>query len=117
MRQNQTISYIKQGKINPKRKFIYYPPASKYKFDSLMMFRQIKGKRELFCAQLRKQRIIKGISQSDLAYCMGVNQNYISRVETGKINISFDMLFRMAYYLDCLVCLFNESAFLKKDKN
>lgn len=117
MRQNQTISYIKQGKIDPKRKYFYYKPASKNDFDSLVMMRFIRGKRDLFCKELRRARIIKGISQTDLARCMGVDQNYISRVETGKVNVSFDKLISMAYYLDCIVCLFGETVFDKKDKN
>jgi ribosome-binding protein aMBF1 (putative translation factor) len=115
--QNANKTYIKQNKINPKRPTPYYKPEHKKDFDSLQLRLLITGKRQVFCKQLRRQRIIKGISQSDLAYDMGVNQNYISRVENGKINISFNNLIMMAYYLDSIVCLFEEMAFSKTTKN
>lgn len=115
--QNPKISYIKQNKINPKRSLVYYKALGKYDWDSLQMSLLTKGRRQVFCSQLRKARIRKGISQTDLAFDMGVNQNYISRVEAGKINISFNNLLLMAYYLDCIVCLFGEDVFNKKEKN
>jgi ribosome-binding protein aMBF1 (putative translation factor) len=115
--ENPKISYIQQGKINPKRPAPYYKPDHKKDWDSLQLRLILKSKRLQFCKELRHARIVKGISQTDLARNMGVNQNYISRIESGKINISFDNLIMMAYYLDMIVCLFGEMVFDRKKKN
>jgi DNA-binding XRE family transcriptional regulator len=82
---------------------LHFKSKDKQNHDSLLLRLQITGKRQLLCGKLKDVRIKKGISQSDLAFDMGVNQNYISRVESGKINISINNLLMMAYYLDCWV--------------
>jgi ribosome-binding protein aMBF1 (putative translation factor) len=117
MRQDQSKYYIEQNKINPKRLLPHFKSPDKRDWDSSQLRLIIRGKRSLFCKHLRQARIKKGISQSDLAFDMGVNQNYISRVECGKINISFDNLLTMAYYLDCYIALFDNSAFEKIKRN
>lgn len=86
-----------------------YELVEKRKHDSRMVFLQVKGKRQSLSIALRKARLKKGISQTALAFDMGVNQNYISRVESGKINITIDMLLKMTYYLDCFLSIYNQN--------
>lgn len=76
--------------------------------DDAILLLQIKGKRQVLSSLLRKERIKKGISQTKLAFEMGVNQNYVSRVESGKINITIDMLLKMTYYLGCFISIYGE---------
>lgn len=64
-----------------------------------------KATRQLFCEQLKKARIKKGVSQADLAIYLGTRQAYISQIEAGKLNISFDTILRMAFWLDCMLYL------------
>jgi ribosome-binding protein aMBF1 (putative translation factor) len=80
--------------------------TEKRKFDTLMMRLQTTGKRQALCIYLKKARLKKGLSQFDLAFLMGVNQNYVSRIEAGKINITINNLLMMVYYLDCHIRLF-----------
>lgn len=46
--------------------------------------------------QIKKTRIQKGLNQRDAAYKLGVVQQYISKVENGKENLSIDALDRIA---------------------
>jgi DNA-binding XRE family transcriptional regulator len=112
---NLKLSYINGEAINPKRLHVHFKSPDKKNWDSAQLRLIIKGKRHLICRQLKRARIKMNISQSDLAFDMGVNQNYISRVESGKINISLDNLLLMAYYLDLGVFLFEDKAFNKKN--
>ena len=47
-------------------------------------------------ARLRELRTLKGISQKELAYSIGKDQQSIQRLETGKINPSFYYLSQIA---------------------
>ncbi len=51
--------------------------------------------------QIRKLRKKLGYTQRDLAKKMGVIQQYISKIETGKENISLDTLKKIADVLGC----------------
>lgn len=43
-----------------------------------------------FGSALRRQRILLGMTQSELSQKSGINRSYISEVERGKENISLD---------------------------
>lgn len=51
--------------------------------------------------QIRNLRIKLGYTQGDLAKKLGVIQQYISKIETGKENISIDTLKKIADAFDC----------------
>jgi len=59
--------------------------APKYKFD--------------LARQIRKARIERGLSQKELAEYLRVTQQYISRVETGRVNMSIDAIYAIANFL------------------
>lgn len=50
--------------------------------------------------RLRDERIKKGINQMEMGFHLKVDQNYISRVECGKINIKLENLYKFLHYLD-----------------
>jgi ribosome-binding protein aMBF1 (putative translation factor) len=64
---------------------------------------QTKGWVSIISAQLKKKRIEKRISQADLAFMLKWDQNYVSRIEAGKINISLENLTKIAGALGCYV--------------
>ncbi|MBX9851028.1 MAG: helix-turn-helix domain-containing protein [Cytophagaceae bacterium] len=43
------------------------------------------------------------IGQEDLALLMGIPQSHVSRIVSGKLNVSIDNLIKMLYYLDCSI--------------
>ena len=49
---------------------------------------------------LKKQRILKGLSQAKLAEKLGISSNFISDLETGKRWLSSDTLVNLAETLD-----------------
>ena len=55
--------------------------------------------RRLISEQIRKIRMEKGYHQKDLAARLGVIQQYISRLESGRENFSVDVLSRIAQAL------------------
>jgi len=46
--------------------------------------------------EIRKMRIKAGYSQAWVAALLGVKQPFISKLEAGKVNVSFDMLHKIA---------------------
>jgi transcriptional regulator with XRE-family HTH domain len=50
----------------------------------------IPSAREIFARNLRRARRLKEVTQEGLALEAGVSRAYLSRVERGTINISFD---------------------------
>lgn len=63
----------------------------------------IKGKKKIIATALRSARMKKNISQMELAFKLGVDQNYISKIENGKVNISLETLLKVSEVLDCFV--------------
>ena len=53
--------------------------------------------------KLRIQRIMKDLTQEELAKLANVDRAYISRIETGKITPSLSVLTRIASALECSV--------------
>lgn len=49
---------------------------------------------------LKNIREKKGFSQDELAEMMAVNRSTISKIETGKFNLSLDYLSKFSLYLD-----------------
>lgn len=68
-----------------------------------ILYLQTKGWVSLIGKDLRKKRIEKRISQTDLAFMLKWDQNYVSRIEAGKINISLENLTKIAGALGCYV--------------
>lgn len=59
-----------------------------------MMIKEAVGKR------IKKLRILKKMSQEELALIIGCDRAYISRVESGKQNITIDNLNEICNALD-----------------
>lgn len=56
--------------------------------------------REQFGARVRVERKRQGLSQARLGLMIGMDRTYISGVEHGKRNISFDNIVKIAQGLD-----------------
>ena len=52
--------------------------------------------RQLFSQNVRKARLVKGLSQEDLAELASLHRNYIGGVERGERNISIDNMEKLA---------------------
>jgi transcriptional regulator with XRE-family HTH domain len=60
---------------------------------------QLKA-RQRFAANLKQQRLAKGLSQEDLADLCGLHRTYVGSVERGERNISIDNMERLADSLE-----------------
>lgn len=49
--------------------------------------------------KLKSVRVLKGIKQSDMAEMLGITQTYLSRLESGRVDIKLSMLLKRAYIL------------------
>ncbi|MBE2287002.1 MAG: helix-turn-helix transcriptional regulator [Prosthecobacter sp.] len=56
--------------------------------------------RQRFAANLKEQRLAKGLSQEDLADLCGLHRTYVGSVERGERNISIDNMERFAQALE-----------------
>lgn len=57
--------------------------------------------------QIKKRRVSKKMTQSNLAELLGSNQEYISKLENGLVNFSIGYLIHIANVLDLnLSCVF-----------
>ncbi|MFO7870189.1 MAG: helix-turn-helix transcriptional regulator [Kiritimatiellia bacterium] len=59
--------------------------------------------RKSFGDAIRAGRTELGLSQEDLAECVGCHRNYLGRIERGEQNITLDMMVRVAKALNCEV--------------
>jgi len=61
----------------------------------------------MFGRNLRAARMAQGLKQADLAEKAGINQQYVSSIEAGQINLTLDTVKRLAAALgqDALVLL------------
>lgn len=96
--------------ITRKKSFVtdgnnYLPVMDKTERNDCLMWIQKKGIRHLIGLRLRQAREKKGFSQMDLAYLIGNDQQYVSKVESGKINISVENLFKITYHLGLYINL------------
>lgn len=53
-----------------------------------------------FGKNVKIERIKKDLTQEKLAEIMGVDQNYVSRIENGKQNMSLGKVLELANYLN-----------------
>lgn len=65
----------------------------------------VKGWRGIIGRRLKERRLDHKISQMDLGLMLGWDQEYISRIEAGKVNICLDNLTKIATVLDCFIQL------------
>lgn len=54
------------------------------------------GLRALFGRNLRAARVALGLRQQEFADAAGFNQQYVSRVEAGQVNLTLDTMRRLA---------------------
>jgi transcriptional regulator with XRE-family HTH domain len=52
--------------------------------------------KEIVAQNIRSQRIKSNLTQEELAFKSGMHDNYISKVELGKVSIGIDNLERIA---------------------
>jgi transcriptional regulator with XRE-family HTH domain len=52
--------------------------------------------KKIVAQNIRSQRIKSNLTQEDLAYKCGMHDNYISKVELGKVSIGIDNIERIA---------------------
>lgn len=57
---------------------------------------RIPRQRLVLATQIRKVRVKLGYTQRDIAKKLGVIQQYVSKIESGRENVSFDVLKRIA---------------------
>lgn len=86
----------------------------KLKPDSYQLFRQSKSIKFVIGNQVRQARLRRGISQMQLAIDLDLDQNYISKIETGKINISVESLYKICYYLECYIGIIEKEEVIPK---
>ncbi len=65
----------------------------------------VQNERRLFIVKLIRARQIKKLSQGELASKLGVNQPYISSIESGRGNPSLNTLLKIAKALDANLVL------------
>ena len=63
---------------------------------------------ELFGARLRETRRSKGLKQVQLARALDVDPKHMSRLEHGKVNPSFEIIFQLAEHLGVSPSVFLE---------
>lgn len=56
--------------------------------------------RQIFASNLRRLRLLRGISQEQLAEMSDVHRTYVGSVERGERNVSIDNMERFAIALD-----------------
>lgn len=56
--------------------------------------------RQIFASNLRRMRLLRGISQEQLAEMSDVHRTYVGSVERGERNVSIDNMERFAIALD-----------------
>jgi len=49
---------------------------------------------------IRRERLLKGFSQEELAFRAGVGLSHLGRIERGTINVSSKIIFRIAFALE-----------------
>jgi len=50
--------------------------------------------------QIKKARLAKGVSQKELSYTCAIEKSTLSKIENGKINISYFTLARLSQCLE-----------------
>lgn len=50
--------------------------------------------------KLKAERVLKGIKQMDMAHKLGITPQYLSRIESGKVDIKLSTLKKIANILE-----------------
>ncbi|MGM0785916.1 MAG: helix-turn-helix domain-containing protein [Pseudomonadota bacterium] len=56
--------------------------------------------------RIRYRRKARGLSQDNLALLSGIDRSYVGRIERGEVNITVEMLYRIARVVGCEPALF-----------
>lgn len=51
--------------------------------------------------RIRYRRKARGLSQDNLALLSGIDRSYVGRIERGEVNITVEMLYRIARVVGC----------------
>lgn len=50
--------------------------------------------------KLKSIRVLKGLKTKDMAFALGITPQYLSRIESGKVDIKVSMLLKIADILE-----------------
>lgn len=50
--------------------------------------------------KLKSVRVLKGIKQGEMAEVLGISQQYLSKLESGRVDIKLSMLLKIASILE-----------------
>lgn len=62
---------------------------------------RMNDRNQIFSEKLRAIRTSKKISQDKLAVATKIDRSYVGRIDRGEVNITLDILYKIAIALDC----------------
>ena len=62
---------------------------------------EVTDRQRVFADNVRRRRNELGLTQADLAFKAGIDRTYIASLETGRRNVSLDLIGELANALDC----------------
>ena len=84
---------------------MFYKPSEKHNWEHLQDWLEIQGGKELaidvddarmrIANEIKKCRLERDLTQYKLGSCVGLNQERISEIETGKLNVRLGNLLKV----------------------
>lgn len=62
---------------------------------------RMNDRNQIFSEKLRAIRTSKKISQDKLAVATKIDRSYVGRIDRGEVNITLDILYKIAIALEC----------------